>query len=66
MINNNTKTPEKQAAADSKPEQLAKILYGAIVRYIKAQSARNGEKKPKFELDSGRKWRVNRHTKDIA
>jgi hypothetical protein len=44
---------------ESKPEKLAKILYGAIVRYVKAQNARNREKNTKFELDSGRSRRVN-------
>jgi hypothetical protein len=66
MINNNTNTPKKQDIADSKPEKLAKIMYEGIVRYIKARNARIGEKNAKFELDSDRKWRVNRHTKDIA
>jgi hypothetical protein len=65
-VNNNTNPPKKQAVADSKPEQLAKILYGAIVRYIKAQNARNGEKNAKFELDFSRGRRVNVHSKDIA
>jgi hypothetical protein len=64
MINYNTNSSKKQAVADSKPEQLAKILYGAIVRYIKAQNARIGEKNAKFELDSDCKRRVNRHTKE--
>jgi hypothetical protein len=66
MINYNTNSLKKQAVADSKPEQLAKILYGAIVRYVKAQNARNGEKDTKFELDSDRKRRVNRHTKEYC
>jgi hypothetical protein len=65
MINSNTNPPKKQAVADSKPERLAKILYGAIVRYINAKNARNGEKNAKFELDSDRKRRVNVHTKNI-
>jgi hypothetical protein len=50
---------------ESKAEQLAKIMYEGIVRYIKAKNARNGEKNARFELDSDRKRRVNVHTKDI-
>jgi hypothetical protein len=65
MINNNTNSPKKQDVTDSKPERLAKILYGAIVRYIKAKNAQNGEKNTKFELDSDCKRRVNRHTKEL-
>ncbi|MDR0580869.1 MAG: hypothetical protein LBG04_02005 [Holosporaceae bacterium] len=66
MINNNTNLSKKQASADSKPEKLAKILYGAIVRYIKAQNARIGEKNAKFTLDFSRDRRVNVHSKDVA
>jgi hypothetical protein len=46
-------------ASDTKPEKLAKIMYEGIVRYIKARNARNKEKKPRFELDSDHKQRVN-------
>ncbi|GHT95919.1 hypothetical protein FACS1894122_13840 [Alphaproteobacteria bacterium] len=57
------KTPKTQSKktmdASSKPAQLAKLVYDGIVRYIKAENARNGEKKKVFSLDSDRKRRVN-------
>ena len=48
---------------DSKPVHLAKILYPAIVRYIKAQRSLTVEKKPKFSLDSGDARRICVHSK---
>jgi hypothetical protein len=64
-----TKTYEKDEKdpnrPESKPEKLAKIIYGGIVRYIKAKNARNGEKNTKFELDSDRKRRVNVHSRKL-
>jgi hypothetical protein len=54
---------KEQQTADSKPEQLAKIMFAGIVRCIKAKNARNGEKKAIFELDLKRKRRVNAFNK---
>jgi hypothetical protein len=69
MVKAMTKISEHQSKEmpkpESKPEKLAKILYGAIVRYIRAQSAPIGEKNAKFELDFSRERRVNVHTKNI-
>jgi hypothetical protein len=49
----------QSAKDESKPAQLAKIMYAGIVRMIKAKKSQNGEKNTKLELDSDRKWRVN-------
>jgi hypothetical protein len=54
-----TKAKTKETSVESKPTQLAKIIYTGIVRMIKAKNAQNGEKNTKLELDSNRKWRVN-------
>ncbi|GHU23146.1 hypothetical protein FACS189472_16130 [Alphaproteobacteria bacterium] len=59
MTDTQKKQSKKAAEADSKPAQLAKLVYDGIVRYIKAENARNGEKKKVFSLDSDRKRRVN-------
>jgi hypothetical protein len=58
------KAKTKETLPESKPAQLAKIMYAGIVRMVKAKEARIGEKNPKFELDSDRKRRVNVHSKD--
>jgi hypothetical protein len=60
------KEKSKETLPESKPAQLAKIIYAGIVRMMKAKEARNGEKDTKFELDSDRKRRVNRHTKEYC
>lgn len=52
-------------ASDSKSAQLAKIIYAAIVRYIKAKNARNREKNPGLALDFNCGRRVNVHTNKI-
>jgi hypothetical protein len=44
---------------DSKPAQLAKIMYEGIVRMIKTKNTRIGEKKLVFDLDFDRKRRKN-------
>jgi hypothetical protein len=44
---------------ESKPEQLAKIMYEGIVRYTKARHALTREKNSGFELDSFGDRRVN-------
>lgn len=46
--------PKNAQIIDSKPAVLAKIIYAAIVRYIKAENARNRDKKANFALDSDR------------
>jgi hypothetical protein len=56
---------EKLSSSVSKPEILAKILYGAIVRYVKAKEAQNREKKCGLALDSSRERRVNITCNDI-
>ena len=53
------KAKTKETLPESKPAQLAKIMYTGIVRMMKAREARIGEKNTKLELDSDRKWRVN-------
>ena len=53
------KAKTKETLPESKPAQLAKIIYAGIVRMMKAKNARNGEKNAKLELDSDRKRRVN-------
>ena len=60
-----TKTPKTKASKirglqddESKPAQLAKLIFPAIVRYIKAQRSATVEKSPKFLLDSGNARRV--------
>jgi hypothetical protein len=63
-MNNNTIPKKKQDVTESKPAQLAKIVYDGIIRMIKAKKARDAEKKPIFELDSERKRRVNVHSKN--
>lgn len=54
--------PKDTQIIDSKTAQLAKIIYAAIVRYVKAENARNGEKSSRLALDFGRERRVNMHT----
>lgn len=52
----NAKTKLKNAQIiDSKPTQLAKIMYAAIVRYTKAKNARNRDKNANFALDAERR-----------
>jgi hypothetical protein len=56
-----TKTQlKKTVAADSKPAQLAKILFRGIERYIKAQNAQDREKNYGKRLDFSGERRVNR------
>jgi hypothetical protein len=50
---------------ESKPEKLAKILYGAIMRYIKAKNAQNREKNHGLAVDFSRERRVNVIGNDI-
>ncbi len=44
---------------DSKPILLAKLIYPAILRMIKAKKHQDREQNAKFMLDSDRKRRVN-------
>ncbi|MDR3179301.1 MAG: hypothetical protein LBT70_00155 [Holosporaceae bacterium] len=62
MMIKTTKTQSKkpEAAADSKPAQLAKIMYRGIERYIKAQQSQNREKNYGKALDFSGERRVNR------
>ena len=53
------KAKAKETSVESKPAQLAKIMYAGIVRMVKAKEARIGEKNTKLQLDFDRKWRVN-------
>ena len=43
----------------TKPEILSKIIYKAIVRYVKAKKSLMITKNPKFSLDINRIWRGN-------
>ena len=63
-MNNNTISKKKQEVTESKPAQLAKIMYEGIVRMIKAKKAAASEKKVPFALDFERKRRVNVHSKN--
>lgn len=42
-----------------KAEKIARILYGAIVRYVKAKKSLASMGKAHFRLDSRRVWRGN-------
>ena len=44
---------------DSKPMQLAKLIYPAIIRMIIAKRSQVVAVKPKFVLDSGRARRIS-------
>ncbi len=61
-----TKTPNPKPkntyTADSKPTQLAKLIYRGIVRYIKAKNTQNREEKHRKRLDFTGERRVNRRT----
>jgi hypothetical protein len=50
---------EKFEKTESKPDLLAKIIYTGLVRMINAKNAVIRARKPVFELDFGRKRRVN-------
>lgn len=43
----------------TKPEILSKIIYKAIVRYVKAKKSPNTARNLKFDLDFNRVWRGN-------
>ena len=43
----------------TKAEKIARILYGAIVRYVKAKQSLASMGKAHFRLDSRRVWRGN-------
>jgi hypothetical protein len=60
-MNKTTKVQSKKAtAADSKPTQLAKIIFRGIERYIKAIQSQNRDKNYSKTLDFSSKRRVNR------
>ena len=46
-------------ASMTKAEKIARILYGAIVRYVKAKKSPASMGKAHFRLDSRRVWRGN-------
>lgn len=46
---------------DSKPEQLAKLIFPAIIRMIRSKRSPAVEKTPKFTLDSERAHRICVH-----
>ena len=48
---------------DTKPVQLAKLIYPAIVRYIKAKNSLAVGEKPKFTLDSANASRICVHSR---
>lgn len=49
----------KDVTTMSKAEKIARILYGAIVRYVKAKKSPASMGKSHFRLDSCRVWRGN-------
>lgn len=48
----------------TKPEMLARLIYKAIVRYVRTKKALETGRKSNFRLDSKRVWRGN--TKEIV
>ena len=50
---------ENSVKLQTKSEFLAKIIYKAIVRYVKAKKVVESGRKPNFRLDSERIWRSN-------
>jgi len=54
-----TKTNGLQDDDNSKPAQLAKLIYPAIVRVIMAKRSQAVVQKPKFVLDSTHVRRIN-------
>jgi hypothetical protein len=50
---------KKITESESKPDQLAKIIYAGLIRVINAKNAVIRAQKPVFELDFDRKRRVN-------
>ncbi|GHU00132.1 hypothetical protein FACS1894126_6470 [Alphaproteobacteria bacterium] len=60
-MNKTPKTQSKKAAeADSKPAQLAKLIFRGIQRHIRAKNAQDREKNYDRMLDFSRERRVNR------
>jgi hypothetical protein len=51
---------KKTRATDSKPAQLAKIIFRGIERYIKANQSQNRDKNQGKMLDFSSERRVNR------
>ncbi|GHU21057.1 hypothetical protein FACS189472_13420 [Alphaproteobacteria bacterium] len=51
---------KKAAESDSKPAQLAKLIFRGIQRHIKAKNAQDREKNYDRMLDFSRERRVNR------
>ncbi len=49
--------PKNAHIIDSKPAQLARMIYAVIVRYTKAKNAKNRDKNANFILDVERKSR---------
>lgn len=47
----------------TKPEMLARLIYKAIVRYVRTKKVLETGRKSNFRLDSKRVWRGN--TKEI-
>jgi len=43
---------------DSKPAQLAKLIFPALIRMIRSKQSQAVEPKPKFVLDSGNARRI--------
>jgi hypothetical protein len=50
--------PVDADADNSKPAQLARLLFSGIVRMIKAKKSRERGKTPKFTLDSSKASRI--------
>jgi hypothetical protein len=64
-MNSQKNVEQDRNKPDSKPEKLAKLIYGAIVRYIRAKTAQTRAENAKFVLDSSRERSVNVVTKEI-
>ncbi|GHT99117.1 hypothetical protein FACS1894126_5150 [Alphaproteobacteria bacterium] len=63
MTDTQKKQSKKAAEADSKPAQLARLIFKGIQRHIKAKSSQNREKNYGKVLDFSRERRVNRECK---
>ncbi|GHT96442.1 hypothetical protein FACS1894122_14800 [Alphaproteobacteria bacterium] len=63
MTDTQKEQSKKAAEIDSKPAQLAKLIFRGIQRHIKVKNAQDREKNYDKMLDFSRERRVNRECK---
>ncbi|GHU13136.1 hypothetical protein FACS189449_08090 [Alphaproteobacteria bacterium] len=63
MTDTQKEQSKKAAEIDSKPAQLAKLIFRGIQRHIKAKNSQDREKNYGKTLDFSRERRVNRECK---